>query len=168
MNQLNIHISIPKPCNENWSAMSPIENGRHCSSCVTNVVDFTGMAPDEIKAYFIKLNGQKVCGHFNTKDLVDTTPLHPLLQLRERVKMLRFIPLRYAALLLVGLAITISSCESKTTGEPQWEETPVKESKTLGAPVMTDDSLVTEHDSIQNALNQLPDSESVVIGDGEY
>jgi hypothetical protein len=34
-------IIIPEPCHQNWDAMTPNEQGRHCTSCVNTVVDVT-------------------------------------------------------------------------------------------------------------------------------
>jgi hypothetical protein len=41
-------IIIPEPCHQNWDAMTPNEQGRHCTSCVNTVVDVTCMTDDEI------------------------------------------------------------------------------------------------------------------------
>lgn len=46
-------IEIPKPCHEDWDAMTPNENGRFCGSCAKTVVDFTNMQTAEIQRYFI-------------------------------------------------------------------------------------------------------------------
>lgn len=62
-------ITIPKPCHEDWNKMTPDETGRFCNSCSKSVVDFTQMLPDEIQDFFIKNEGQKVCGRFHNKQL---------------------------------------------------------------------------------------------------
>ena len=36
-------LLIPKPCHENWDAMTPRDDGRHCASCSKTVVDLTGL-----------------------------------------------------------------------------------------------------------------------------
>ncbi len=62
-------ISIPEPCHEDWDKMTPDETGRFCNSCSKSVVDFTEMLPIEIQEFFIKNEGQKVCGRFKKKQL---------------------------------------------------------------------------------------------------
>jgi hypothetical protein len=59
-------ISIPEPCNEGWSNMSPRKEGRFCSSCEKTVVDFTKMTDNEIVKMITKSKQEevKICGHF--------------------------------------------------------------------------------------------------------
>ncbi len=40
-------FKISEPCHENWDAMTPSEQGRHCASCDKEVVDFTSMSETE-------------------------------------------------------------------------------------------------------------------------
>lgn len=65
-----MHISIPKPCHEDWAAMTPNEQGRHCNVCCKTVVDFTNMNDDEVKYFFInKKKEETVCGRFKNEQL---------------------------------------------------------------------------------------------------
>lgn len=64
-----IYIRIPKPCQENWHAMTPMEQGRFCGSCEKIVIDFTKMSDKELLNYFTKAAGQPVCGHFSNDQL---------------------------------------------------------------------------------------------------
>jgi Secretion system C-terminal sorting domain len=58
-----VHLSIPKPCNENWDTMTPADKGRFCGSCQKAVIDFTKMSDRQI-AEFFKKPPPSVCGHF--------------------------------------------------------------------------------------------------------
>jgi len=65
-----MHISIPKPCHEDWTAMTPNEQGRHCNVCCKTVMDFTGMNDEEVKYFFIKKKKEApVCGRFKNEQL---------------------------------------------------------------------------------------------------
>jgi len=64
-----LKISIPKPCNENWDAMTPEGKGRFCALCEKTVVDFTGMKAPEIADYLMANSGKKVCGQFKGNQL---------------------------------------------------------------------------------------------------
>ncbi len=59
-------ITVPKPCQENWAAMSPAEKGRFCSACQETVRDFTRATDREIAAEF---GNGTVCGRFLTTQL---------------------------------------------------------------------------------------------------
>lgn len=51
---------IPKPCRENWHAMTGDEKKRHCEKCNTHVHDVTGMDAEEILALREKKRRQAV------------------------------------------------------------------------------------------------------------
>ncbi len=57
----SMHLQIPTPCSENWSAMDLVEKGRHCAACQKTVVDFTGMSDAEV-VRAISQAGSNVCG----------------------------------------------------------------------------------------------------------
>lgn len=63
----SIQINIPKPCHEDWSKMTPLEKGRHCSRCKKTVFDFTNKSDEDIVKTF-KTEG-KVCGRFKASQL---------------------------------------------------------------------------------------------------
>ena len=67
--KMNQGIAIPKPCHEDWNAMPPDTNGRHCGACSKTVVDFTDWTTDEIAAYLAARKYQSVCGRFKEEQL---------------------------------------------------------------------------------------------------
>lgn len=71
-------IQIPKPCHENWDAMTPDAKGRFCGSCAKVVVDFSMMTDNEI-ARFLKNNTGSTCGHF-TRDQLERPIIETQLQ----------------------------------------------------------------------------------------
>jgi hypothetical protein len=115
-----IQIEIPSPCSADWGSMRRNETGRHCSSCDKTVVDFTEMSTQDIQRYFTANAGKKTCGHFykgqltNEKNRFQTVVfnLYCNSSLRIKNKMLRF-----AVLLLLGGLLSVTGCNSPTTGE---------------------------------------------------
>lgn len=94
--QQSFHININEPCHEDWSNMSPVEQGRFCSSCQKQVIDFTTKSDEEIITFFNNYNGSS-CGRFANEQLnrpIQTVELKPAS---------RFI--RYAASLLLPAAL---------------------------------------------------------------
>ncbi|WP_223605448.1 hypothetical protein [Chryseobacterium sp. OSA05B] len=61
-------ITIPKPCHENWEAMTPEEKGRFCSVCSKTVRDFTVASDQEIIEVFSH-SSEDICGNFNSSQL---------------------------------------------------------------------------------------------------
>lgn len=64
----SLRITIPQPCHEDWNAMTPAQQGRHCASCNKLVMDFTAMSDAQIIAYFQSAKGN-TCGRFYNNQL---------------------------------------------------------------------------------------------------
>ncbi len=63
-------VSINKPCHENWSKMTPNEQGAFCLVCQKNVIDFSSKSLNQIKAFFRKkTSNESVCGRFDESQL---------------------------------------------------------------------------------------------------
>jgi hypothetical protein len=56
-------ISIPQPCAQPWTAMSPTAAGRFCATCATEVVDFTTLSEADILAFLARQGGRPVCAN---------------------------------------------------------------------------------------------------------
>jgi hypothetical protein len=74
-----ITLKIENPCNENWSGMTEVQQGRFCSSCSKNVVDFSILSDKEIIKVIESLTGQ-LCGRLKKTQLNrvlinNTTPI---------------------------------------------------------------------------------------------
>ncbi|HTF30205.1 MAG TPA: carboxypeptidase-like regulatory domain-containing protein [Flavitalea sp.] len=54
-------LIIPEPCSQKWNEMEPAFEGKFCSTCTKNVVDFTGFTDSQLAAYF-KMRPNNVCG----------------------------------------------------------------------------------------------------------
>lgn len=66
-------ISIPEPCSEDWSKMTPTEQGAFCQKCALEVTDFTDKSSLEIKSILTKKNQskQRVCGHIENRQMIE-------------------------------------------------------------------------------------------------
>jgi hypothetical protein len=64
-----IQLTIPKPCHEDWDAMTAVERGRFCGACQKQVVDFSNMSDSQVAAFFKKKSTGSVCGRFTEDQL---------------------------------------------------------------------------------------------------
>lgn len=67
MSRPSIHISITKPCHEQWDTMTATERGAFCQSCQTEVIDFSIMTDREVVEYLSK--NKTGCGRFRNDQL---------------------------------------------------------------------------------------------------
>lgn len=111
-----LKLSIPKPCHEDWAAMTPNEQGRHCAVCAKTVTDFTKMSDDEVKQFFLnRKQGERTCGRFINKQLHQIT-----IELPANIY---YIPMplwkKFLAASLIIFGTTLFSCNTSMKGEPQ-------------------------------------------------
>lgn len=103
----NYKISIPKPCNEDWDKMVIAQNGKFCSSCAKNVVDFTTMSPEAIQQYFNQNKEKNICGRFQNKQLETLTIQIPSHILYSQVSFHKM----FLLALFVAMGTSLFSCK---------------------------------------------------------
>lgn len=154
---MNQHISIPKPCHEDWNKMNPNNEGKFCSSCSKTVVDFTKMSKEEIHSYFKQKSGEQTCGHFYASQL------HENIKPRPSV----FKRVNYFATIVFGLFLPLSSCKKQVTGEPAVsDKDSVSISRTtVGVILVHPDSLKQE--TVKGEAKHLQEHDTLVDGNVE-
>lgn len=65
---MKLSISVPKPCHENWEAMTPATKGRHCEQCDHTVADLTRATDAELVALFSS-DARPKCARFDPRQL---------------------------------------------------------------------------------------------------
>ncbi|MCC9165523.1 carboxypeptidase-like regulatory domain-containing protein [Pontibacter harenae] len=63
-----IRIKINKPCGESWSGMEPTQEGRYCSACSKEVVDFTDYTDKQLLEFMREYSG-RLCGRLREDQL---------------------------------------------------------------------------------------------------
>lgn len=62
-----IKITVPEPCHEDWSRMTPTQKGRHCMVCEKEVIDFTNYTDETLVQ--LAHAGNNLCGRFKKTQL---------------------------------------------------------------------------------------------------
>lgn len=99
------HISINKPCSEDWHKMSPQAQGRFCERCDQSVVDFTDKTNDEIIAYLQQHSTHSsICGKLDQAQIKEINA-----QLRQDAPSFWLTPPKHwIAAVLGGLLLGVS------------------------------------------------------------
>jgi len=69
-----ISLQIPEPCHADWHKMNLTEQGRFCTACSKQVIDFTAMTDQQVLNYFSTATG-RICGRLSDEQL--QRPLQP-------------------------------------------------------------------------------------------
>ncbi|MDT3404632.1 energy transducer TonB [Mucilaginibacter terrae] len=62
------NVKLSFTCSENWDAMAPTPNGRHCNKCNKTIHDFTNSKVEEFRAVMAE-NDYSICGHFTQNQI---------------------------------------------------------------------------------------------------
>jgi hypothetical protein len=73
---MNIKLTIPKPCHENWNKMTLTEKGKHCAVCEKEVFDMTGYSETEVAEKISKMESGNVCARIPNTYLDKKIDLH--------------------------------------------------------------------------------------------
>lgn len=65
---MRLTLTVPKPCHEDWNAMTPQENARFCASCQHSVADLTRATDAELVALFSS-DARPKCARFDPRQL---------------------------------------------------------------------------------------------------
>lgn len=107
-------VSIPTPCSEDWSKMTPTDKGAFCNKCSLEVIDFTKKTPEEIRVT-LELNlGNKICGHIG-KHQLETVNSYFYMWENQSPQILRS-KFLYACILVFGMTL-FTGCDNQVQGE---------------------------------------------------
>lgn len=96
-------LTVTKACLQDWGSMQPNGNGRYCTACATNVIDFSKMSDEEVTNFFLVNNQQPVCGKFKAAQLERIEIVVPVYLFKKRIPLWK----KYLLLLLVCFATDI-------------------------------------------------------------
>ena len=134
-------LSVPKPCHENWDAMTSIEKGKFCDRCATTVIDFTAMSAQEIKAYLGANMGKKICGRFNTETL-DSVHLSISSHIIKNTRTFRK---AFLLALLITMGTTLVNCTDSNGNQKKIDSIQVEQIDTI-----TSEKLSSKDKTIKN------------------
>lgn len=143
-------ITIPEPCHEDWNKMTPEETGRFCAVCTKGVVDFTNKSNSEIQEYFIKNQGQKVCGRFRNEQVNKFYIQIPQSVLRQRMSFHK----AFLLALFIVMGTTLFSCKNHnddTLGEVVVVEDTIQANHTTGVILPPKDSIPSKNNTVGDA-----------------
>lgn len=137
-------ITIPKPCHEDWNAMTPTEKGKFCKSCSKTVVDFTKLSTYEIQDFIHENKNNAVCGHFKQTQLDSINirvPSQSLLQPKTFHK-------TFFLALLIAMGTTLFNCTNKNGNKQKIDSVEVIDTTKTSEQITFGEPLFNENDSI--------------------
>ena len=157
-------INIPKPCLQDWDAMTPNSKGRHCLSCAKTVVDFTQMEVHQIQAYLAEHSKQSICGRVERKHLSAIQIEIPTKIFNKRMSFHKI----FLLALLISMGTSLLSCSNGNTEAQKIESVAIVASEEdIQEKVQQElDTLAQEMDEepfILKGLLQQPHDDSEII-----
>lgn len=152
-------ISIPEPCHEDWSKMTPNEKGRFCKSCTKTVVDFTKMSPDAIQDYLHNNKDQRICGHIKQSQLDSINLRIPEAIIHQNQSFHRL----FLLALLISMGITLFSCEDENGQKKKIESIEIVETNNKIIDTLLNHN--EKKDIQQDSLNEKDKSSKTKIKD---
>lgn len=145
-------ITIPEPCHEKWDKMAPNENGRFCMNCSKTVVDFTVMAPNEMKHFFTQNKNKSLCGRFKNSQLnaVNIQIPSQVLYTQTNYRKIFFLAL------FVAMGTTLFSCQNKEGKKQKIDKVEIVTDTIAKENIMVGDVKIDPDDSIHNHLPPPP------------
>lgn len=138
-------IKIPKKCSQSWDNMSPTIDGKFCSTCNLEVIDFTDWKTEDIISY-IQRSTDKVCGRLSS---TQSAPDYKV-QFSHIQKLSRFgFGLALSGLLFTQSAVTQSHIRDTTSSDLQHQQG-LKDSITIQGIVTDQSSKPLAHVVIRN------------------
>ena len=151
----SLTLSLPKPCNEDWDKMTPVEKGRFCASCQKTVIDFSTMTDDEIIRIYKKAGDKPPCGNFHESQL--DRELIPL----KKPGLYRTVINRVAAAALLLQTITIAAVAQTAGKKHNTESGPGKGKKQQDVPITIAGTVADVQSNIP-----IPDLSISIVGTG--
>ena len=143
-----ITISIPKPCSENWEAMTPEDKGRFCASCQKKVHDFTKASDREIVTAFQQ--NHNLCGRF-----LDTQLNRELIKPKEKTSVW------FATTAVFVSLIGIGSNEASAQEPVKTEQT---DQRMLGKFLITKPTEIVVSGTVSDKIGPLPGANVYIKG----
>ena len=130
-----IKLSINNPCCEDWNKMTKNGEGRFCSLCQKNVIDFTSMSDEEIKNYFLNYKGASLCGRLKKEQLEPNQKKNNLqnylINLYQQTKSKKPSLTRHFFLLFLSAGLFLGGCNNTDETEVQGELIPYEDIDTI-------------------------------------
>tara|TARA_R110002033_G_scaffold131564_2_gene171684 strand:- start:13880 stop:14818 length:939 start_codon:yes stop_codon:yes gene_type:complete len=156
--KIHYSISIPKPCHEDWSQMSPNEKGRFCQSCSKTVVDFTTMQKEKIEDYLALNSENKICGRFRVTQLEQIQIKIPQQLIEEQTSFHKL----FLLTLLIAMGTTLFNCSDQNGNTKKIETVEVIDSTTNNSKPLLKTSTIPEVKSDSSKCKTVPKKQDSV------